>query len=59
MFMRHNDLHSELTAVCTKEGKWEPCPIDICTSVGNVLCKLLTQHNKIQKLQLVKCTYHA
>ena len=49
MFMCHNDLQSELTAVCTKEGKWEPRPIDICTSVGDVFCKLLTQHDKIQE----------
>jgi hypothetical protein len=30
MFMCKDDPLSELTAVCTRAGKWEPSPVDIC-----------------------------
>ena len=30
MFMCQDDPQSELTAVCTGAGKWEPSPIDVC-----------------------------
>ena len=30
MFMCQDDAQSELTAVCTGAGKWEPSPIDVC-----------------------------
>ena len=29
MFMCQDDAQSELTAVCTGAGKWEPSPTDV------------------------------
>ena len=37
MFRCQNDLQSEVTAVCTRAGKWEPSPTDICDGS----CKLI------------------
>ena len=36
MFMCQNGLQSEMTTRCTRGGKWEPNPIDVCAVSGRL-----------------------